>query len=160
MIHSKRKGNAFERQICDIFRSRFNDKFSRVPSSGAIATAQKEELSSEAKVMLSGDIIVPKNFRFSIECKSRREFSLWELIGDAKAIEWQEWFKQATQDASRSHKEPLVIVKYNNRQILAIMSEQFLSEFRNDKVKYIQYDKMIVCLLNKMLKFDRSFFYK
>ena len=158
MIQSKKKGNAFERQICEILRNRFNTSFSRVPTSGAIATAQKEELSDEAKEMLSGDIIVPKNFKFSVECKSRKAFSLWELLGDAKEIEWIEWFEQAAIDANRAKKEPLLIMKYNNRKILAAIDKKFANEIKNIHINYIIYDGMIVCLLNKLLSLDTSFF--
>jgi len=160
MIQSKHKGNAFERQVCGILKERFNQPFNRVPTSGAIGTAQKDILTEEAKGILTGDIICPKNFRFSVECKSRKEFSLWGLLGDAKETEWLDWWKQACEDAHRANKQPIVIVKYNNRKILAFIDGENEAILYNASVRFVKYEDFLVCLLDNILKFPNESFFK
>jgi len=158
-INSIKKGKSFENQVCHIFKKHFRKEFSRVPSSGAIATTRKDQLYENAKEVLSGDIICPPKFRFSVECKSRKDFSLWELLGDSKEIEWHEWFKQARQDAQNSNRAPLVVVKYNNRKLLAFLSAELIMEIEQRNIKHVQYEDFIVMLLDKLLKLPDNFFF-
>lgn len=158
-VNSKKKGNAFENQVCHILRERFNDEFSRVPASGAIATTRKDHLEENAMLVLAGDIITPEDFKFCIECKSRKEFSFWELLGDAKNIEWQDWWEQCYEDAQKCNRLELVIVKYNNRKLLAFLRYSYQDLMLQHGIKFATYDGFIVVLLDKLLELNREFFY-
>lgn len=158
-VNSKAKGNAFERKICEIFRGRFNAEFNRVPASGAIATSRKELLYENARQVLAGDIITPPHFKFSIEAKSRKEFSLWELLGAAATIEWSDWWHQSCQDAAKAGQEPLVIVKYNNRKILAFLADNYENYLKEHSVKYLHYENFLIILLDNLLEFEDRFFW-
>ena len=51
--------------------------------SGGYTTVHKNDnLREDAREILSGDLICPKNFAFSIECKGRGEFNFWDLLND------------------------------------------------------------------------------
>lgn len=159
-INSKKKGNSFENQVCKIFRKRFNKEFSRVPASGAIATTRKDQLYENAKEVLSGDIICPPKFKFSIECKSRKDFSLWELLGDSREVDWSEWWLQCHKDAAASKKEPLLVAKYNNRKLLAFLPANFIVKVEEYGIKHVQYEDFIIILLDKLLKLPDNFFFE
>ena len=60
-VNSRRKGNAFEREIAKLLNTRFNTTdFCRSPGSGAFATTHL--LPQYMKVY--GDLITPENFNF------------------------------------------------------------------------------------------------
>ena len=64
--NSRTKGNSFERKICSILNEFFETtEFIRSPGSGAFSTTHN--LPEHLK--FSGDLITPKSFKFTIECK-------------------------------------------------------------------------------------------
>lgn len=112
---SKNKGQTFERSIVNRLNERFkylaksNEdgvpeiQFTRTPRSGGIyGGANKARLSGiddKAKTVLSGDIIVPNYFRFTIEAKNHAAYPIVHKLltkeGDSKM---NEWIKQAKDD--------------------------------------------------------------
>jgi hypothetical protein len=112
---SNRKGGAFERNIYNGLNERFKHKgeiqedgkpeaqFTRVPRSGGIFGGKNKErlsgISDEAKRVLSGDLIVPEYFRFSIECKNHKGYpKLHSLFTKEGCTKMNEWISQAKDD--------------------------------------------------------------
>lgn len=154
-INSKQKGNSWERALCKILKERFLGKdFSRVPTSGAFFGKSNKEKRSLAednvKEVLSGDIICPSNFRFSIECKSYANISFWDLFNESSDL--HSWIKQCSEDAAFVNKDPLLVVKINNHKPFAVIKlgcDGYIFEHRG----FFFYN------LDDLLKFDDSFFF-
>jgi|GEM_PF-2659650 hypothetical protein len=124
-IASKKKGNRVELEFAKIFTKRFSRTFKRVPQSGAFSTINKDEgLDKSVLDTLSGDLIPPNGFKFSIEIKSRLDFNFWDLLADETENEIDSWIEQAEGEARITNKEPLIIVKVNRRKPFAIFPEK------------------------------------
>ena len=118
-INSKQKGNSWERALCKILKERFPGRdFSRVPTSGAFFGKSNKErrylAEDNVKEVLSGDIICPSNFRFSVECKSYADISFWDLFNESSDL--HSWMRQCSEDAEFTNKFPLLVVKINNHK--------------------------------------------
>lgn len=118
-VNGKQKGNSWERDIANMFSEEFEDTFRRVPNSGAIVGGLnrkliKEGLRQDAVEILAGDIIVPKDFPFSLECKSYQDFEFHRVVqGSCKTLDG--WIEQAESDANVSKKDFLLIMKFNRK---------------------------------------------
>ena len=118
-INSKNKGSSWERALCKILKERFPGRdFSRVPTSGAFFGKSNKERRSLAednvKEVLSGDIICPSDFKFSVECKSYANISFWDLFNESSDL--HSWMRQCSEDAEFTNKIPLLVVKINNHK--------------------------------------------
>lgn len=128
-INSKNKGNTYERQIASEFSEKFNDIFKRVPQSGAIVGGQNRsknlQLREDAQEILAGDIICPKWFPFSVECKNYGEKqapNMYTLLENDSA-KLEEWLSQAKGDAEFAHKEWLILVKITRKAEYAVLDK-------------------------------------
>ena len=136
-INSKNKGSTAERELCKIFNSRFpNHSFKKVPSSGSLFGGsnriQAEGIDSGIVNALVGDIIVPPNFVFSVESKSYKEISFWDLFN--KSSDLHQWFEQAEGDAEFSKRKPMIVAKFNNKQRICFLKDKlegYVFEHRN-----------------------------
>jgi len=166
-INSKKKGNNGELQLVHILEKRFGKgKFKRTPSSGAFTGGKNREgsenLSYEAKVVLASDIIVPMEFKFIIEHKFYNNISFWELFSDKS--NWNQWVKQASDDAEFVNKEPLIIAKYNHhKRIVLIRNGFFMAALRKFQPQ-INYREFIwngyaVLPLEDLLKLPDEFWF-
>ena len=118
-INSKNKGSAWEREVCKIFKRQWPGKdFMRVPSSGALMGKSNKErhsvIDENVKEVLSGDIICPPNFRFSVECKCYAGISFWDLFNESSDL--NSWIKQCSEDAAFANKLPMLIIKINQHK--------------------------------------------
>lgn len=126
-MNSKNKGNTNERQCAKILCERFEGKdFRRTPSSGAIFGQSNKigagNVDSEIKSTLSGDIVTPIDFKFSIEHKAYKQANFWDLFNEKSDI--HSWMKQCENDAEFSNKKPLLVIKYNNKQRICALKEE------------------------------------
>lgn len=138
-MNNKKKGNRVENEFAKILTKRFDQTFKRVPMSGAFGTNMAgTDLREDAKEIFSGDIITPKGFRFSIEVKSRVEFNYWDLLADETKNEIDQWIEQAEGEAEMSQKEPLIIVKVNNKKPFVLFHKQL----KKGKLSYGDYTIM------------------
>jgi hypothetical protein len=120
-INGKQKGNAAERAIANEFSERFNDFFQRVPQSGAITggfnRAKVANLRQDAQEILSGDIIAPAWFPFSIESKCYGEKTgpqMYSILdGNERVLD--KWLEQARGDAAFAKKEFLIYFKITRK---------------------------------------------
>jgi hypothetical protein len=121
-MNSKNKGNTYERKMANLLSDRFKlllneDKgFRRNPDSGSyFGGSNKRKLETHnLDYAVFGDIIVPKLFKFAIECKHYKTAPTFKSIVCQKVTQWDEWIDQAVQDAISAQKEPMIIIKYNN----------------------------------------------
>jgi hypothetical protein len=154
-INSKRKGNSNELYVANLLSERFGKTFKRVPASGAHGTnLANTDLRQDAIEILSGDIICPADFRFSIEVKSRVSFNFWDLL-NKEDTEVDDWIRQAEREAVASKKEFLLIVRVNNRKPFVIVKD--LSPNIVPGVIYKNYDIM---RMDYFLEFENTFFFK
>ena len=126
-INSKRKGSAAELSLVHELNDRFkNYTFARSVQSGAYTGGfnqyRAEALTEEQKLVFSGDIRVPKNFKFTIEHKAYATLDFWELFN--KGSNLYKWYDQSETDARNVGKKPMLVVKINNhKRIVFIKTE-------------------------------------
>lgn len=160
MVNGKNKGNQFERKISNIFSKRFEERtgkensFRRNSDSGSFFgnTNQKRIKTHDLDHANFGDILTPKDFKFSIECKNYKTAPSLKSIISNKISEWDKWIKQAEQDAFNSNKEFMLIIKYNGVEELVLLKR----ELKNPIFKYNEYN---VELLTSILNLEDGFFF-
>jgi len=90
---SKAKGSSFERDVAAFLSKTYDEKFLRVPGSGAYIggknQARKQFLDEGQIRTFKGDIIPGQSFtRFNAECKSYKDFPFHlVLTGDCKQLD-------------------------------------------------------------------------
>ena len=121
-VNGKNKGNTFERKIANLLSARFKEflgietAFRRNSDSGSyfggsnMHRVAKHDLDNAC----FGDLMCPKNFAFSVECKHYKSAPSFQSVINKDVTQWDTWLKQAEQDATNSDKLLLLIVKYNN----------------------------------------------
>ncbi len=154
-IQSKNKGNRIELKLAKILTERFGEEFRRTPMSGGWGTSNRDSnIREDALEVLSGDIMCPTKFKFSIESKGRADFNFWDILNeDTEHLEIDEWIKQAENDAKIVGKEPLVYVKVNNRKPFVIFPKSLLD---GD----IRYHKYTIMRFDYFLTLPDDFFFK
>lgn len=155
-INSKNKGSSWERAFCKILKERFPGRdFSRVPTSGAFFGKSNKEKRSLAednvKEVLSGDVICPSEFKFSVECKSYAEISFWDLFNESSDL--NSWIKQCSEDSEFVNKVPLLAVKINNHK-------PFVATTLNLPNQIFTYKGFNFFRLDDFLKFDDATFFE
>ncbi len=121
-VNGKQKGNTFERKIANTFSDRFRDMlgiekgFRRNPDSGSFFGGQNESRTEVygTEFAVFGDLICPKTFLYSIECKHYKSAPSFQSLVNADVKQWDLWISQAEQDSQKSNKKMLLIVKYNS----------------------------------------------
>lgn len=153
-INSKSKGNRNELFFAKALTERFNQKFTRVPMSGGFSTFHRGTGVKESAIQdLSGDIIAPEGFKFSIEIKSRADFNFWDLINENEN-DIDRWLEQAEQDSEVSNKLPLLIIKVNNRKPFVLFKRDLIEDCR------LTYKDYAVVRFDYFLEFEDSFFFQ
>ena len=120
-VNGKSKGSTFERKIANLLSARFESvtgikqSFRRNTDSGSYfgGTNQKRVVTHDLDHANFGDLICPNNFNYSIECKFYKSGPTFASIVKGKVTQWDDWLAQATQDASNSQKDMMLIIKYN-----------------------------------------------
>ena len=114
-INSSNKGRTFEREICKILAENFGGEYRRVPMSGGFMGGanrlRNKEVRQDAKDILSGDIICPDDFPFSVECKHHKEIRWTELN--------KYWIK-IKEEANKMKRIPLLIYRENRKPIMVM----------------------------------------
>jgi len=165
-INSKSKGDKYERKIASLLSSHFKEitgvdkAFVRNRSSGAYLGGKNKV---RADGMLDehkdvGDIIVPSDFRFEIECKHYSTPPSFKQIISDNIPQWDKWIEQAEQDAETSGRDGfLLIVKYNLVPDIVILST---SEF-SYLPRIMTYKSLYqVVKLEDLLKLNKDKFFK
>jgi hypothetical protein len=113
---SKVKGRAFEYVIRDLFTEAFNEKFERVPLSGALA-------------YLKGDVYCPNlpKFPWCIEAKNHKVVD-WNNVLTAKSSQLIAFWQQAVREAAVMKKDPLLIYKWDRSKIYVCWNDSIRVE--------------------------------
>ena len=163
--NSKQKGNTFERKVCDTLNERFGkDLFHRTPGSGAFATTHK----LPDHLLLEGDIMVPLNFKFCIECK--KGYNTEGLATFFKEKSLVKGFLEKLEKQARSiEKLPLLIIGQDRQPTLAITPRLLELESLNDvglnEVGHLSlvvpplYYVYTMLTLTDFLQLDTNYFY-
>lgn len=121
-VNGKSKGNTFERKIANLLSARFETytglekSFRRNSDSGSYfggMNAHRVE-KHDLDHAVFGDLMCPRNFNFSIECKHYKSAPSFQSIINKLVPQWDTWIKQVEQDSESANKLPLLIIKYNN----------------------------------------------
>lgn len=131
MTNPKNKGNGFERKIANLLSDRFKaatgieKAFRRNADSGSFfggSNVRRTETHDTGKANF-GDIIVPDNFKFSLECKHYKSAPSFAMILKQDCKEWDKWLDQANQDAKSSNKKMALVIKYNGIEEFVILGD-------------------------------------
>lgn len=121
-VNGKQKGNQFERDMANYLSSKFSsylgiqNGFRRSIDSGSFfgKSNQKRIDTHDTDTATFGDIMCPKSFKYSVECKNYKTAPKLDSIFKQNLKQWDDWLIQAEQDAKNSNKRVCLIVKYNN----------------------------------------------
>ena len=166
----KKKGNNGERDFVGLLNERFAPhKFIRTPQSGAIMGGQNfaknagiEEHIIEA---LSSDIIVPKLFKWALEHKSYNQDSIriGHLLRDNETDDIKDWWEQVKTDASKSGKEPLLVVKLDNAERFCVLRykivKDVLSKFNNLVIWKNKDENLVLVRLKELFELPDDFYF-
>lgn len=110
---SKTKGRSFEYVVRDAFSKNFDNKFERVPLSGALE-------------YLKGDVYCPwlPNFPYCIEAKHHKEVTWNNLISAKKSSLLLDFWKQTIREAEQMKKKPLLVYKWDRSKIYCCWDDE------------------------------------
>lgn len=149
-INSRNKGNAFERKICSLLNEKFKTKdFNRTPGSGAYAT--NHHLPSHLKIY--GDLITPKNHKFTYELKKGYNKEGVSSLFNKKSELWK-FLDQCEITEQKSGRPCLLIWAQDNKNILCFCRVGLFPELPNT-VKFAEY---VIYEFKNILNVDESWF--
>lgn len=163
-VNGCRKGKASERDLCHELEEIFpGEIFRRVPGSGMFMGGfnfnRNMQINDGAKQTLTGDIITPTFFKFSIESKAYDDTPLFHKVLTGEDKDLDKWIKQASDDANKVDKKFLLIFKITSKRkafiCMNIIDFGEYSSSRNLKLpeNYLIYK-------NKYIIFEKSVFFE
>jgi len=132
-VNGKAKGSSFERKIANLLSDRFKSitgieqSFRRNPDSGSFfgGSNKRRTETHDLDYAIFGDLICPKNFKFSVECKFYKQGPTFAAIVKGDITQWDDWLKQAKQDSELYHKGLMLIMKYNGISEVVLTEQQY-----------------------------------
>ena len=117
---SKDKGNAWV-EVAKFLEENFEGKFSRVPRSGAMFGGENAENADGERTdvveILSGDIITPKEFPFTIDPKHYDDFKFSHLLdGENKLLDG--WIESCEKDAHLAKRLPMIMAQFSYIEVM------------------------------------------
>ena len=110
-INSRSKGNRFERTIAKWWQEWTGYEFGRVPGSGSLRWKKTDNITGD---LCCTDDKHARRFPFSIECKSYEDIRFEHILLGNKSCKILGFWEQASRDAKRANKVPILIMKYNS----------------------------------------------
>lgn len=157
--NSRTKGNAFERKICKLLNEFFNTtEFMRSPGSGAFSTTHN--LPEHLK--FSGDLITPKTFKYTIECKKGYNRENLGSLFDIKS-NIGSFIAQAEKDSQKINKNFLLILQQDRKNILCLFNKNksqalfFYAEISDHIIVNINKSSYVICRLEELLITVKSY---
>jgi Holliday junction resolvase len=135
----KAKGNHAERSCAKILEARFNQPFTRSIMSGG----NREQ----------GDILCPPEFRYTIEVKHGYNLDPWHFLTGSEQL--NKFILQATTQAMKDGKQPLLLYRANRKPWLAGVQKQTFP-FETS----LTYGIFSFVLLNDLLSLADDFFFQ
>jgi hypothetical protein len=132
-VNGKKKGNAYERSIANLFSEEFDDNFKRVPMSGAFTGGvniyRVQGLREDVKEGMTGDIICPKWWPATVECKHYGDEPKFHQVLEGKSKKMDEWLQQCRQEWETTTKDfYLLIFKINRKGEYVTVPYEFIPE--------------------------------
>ena len=121
-VNGKNKGNRTELNLCKLLTKYFGKDFVRSVGSGN--RWSQANLSETAKQVYSGDICVPEEFKWVIECKGGYEDDMHLeniLNGDDGLSRLDEFIEQVSKDAEYCKRKPIILWKRNRKPWIAMI---------------------------------------
>ena len=106
-MNSKRKGNRFELAVSKWLTLWSGYKFQRTPYSGA--NHFNRELASD---IMCADPKHQFRCKISVECKSYKDIKFEHILLGNKGSDINKFWAQASMDAKRAHKAPILCMRY------------------------------------------------
>ena len=157
--NSRTKGNTFERKVCKIFNDFFETtEFIRSPGSGAFSTTHN--LPEHLK--FSGDLLTPKTFKYTIECKKGYNKENLGSIFNTKS-DLIAFIDQAEKDSLKLNKNFLLILQQDRKEVLCLFNEKkslalsTYAENRDHVYLHISRGDYIICKLEDLLEETKKF---
>lgn len=153
-INGKKKGNRTELDLVKLLSEKFGKSFSRTVASGA--RWSQANLPRHAAEVFSGDLIVPKGFKFAIESKGGYDSIDIGSIFITGNKELDGFLDQAVEDGRRCNRKPMLCWKRTRKPWIAFVLS---SEVENHDFKYsVKYGKWTGVALEYLLQLEREFF--
>jgi len=138
-VNGKSKGSAFERKIANRLSARFEvslgikNSFRRNPDSGSFFGGGNKSRTESYSLdyAIFGDLICPRNFTYSVECKHYKSPPSFQSVLNHTVTQWDGWLAQAEQDAASSNKQMVLIIKYNNVDIMVFLKTPISGKYHN-----------------------------
>jgi hypothetical protein len=149
-VNGKKKGSRYELEVAKDLSARYKETFRRVPQSGAIVGGlnriYNEGLREDAAEILAGDIICPKWFPFSVECKNYANSPKIHNLLSIGDKDLDKWIKQAKGDAEFAKKEWLIFFKVTTgrKSYACLDMNKFAETCPRVPNKYISYKGSII----------------
>jgi hypothetical protein len=117
---SQRYGKGFEYEVRDLLRESSGlAEFERTPHSGSLFGGSNkykvDKSRDDAVELLSGDLMCPENWRWTVECKNHEDVPIHQLFlgGNSETID--EFLAQTHESATTAGKEPLLFIKWRKK---------------------------------------------
>lgn len=154
-IKSKQKGNKNELECCKLLEKWTGEKFIRTPASGGRRLQNNSSF--------CGDVVKENedfDFKFSVETKHYKEIDFAEFIKPTSFI--MKVWKQATADAIRANKLPLVVLRKNGMtagSFMVYFGSEFYTYLELKGITSTGYNDEIVGITSEdLLKLDYKVF--
>lgn len=153
-IDGKKKGSRTELDLTKILNARFGTGFSRSVGSGN-RWGQVNHLPKHAQEVFSGDLVVPKGFKFVIESKGGYDGIDMSSVFVHGNSELDGFLDQVTKDSKRCGRKPMLCWKKTRKPWLAfVLTKDLTGQFKYK----MQYGKWTVVALEHLLKLEDEFF--
>lgn len=123
----KRKGGAFERDICRIISLAwsggvYKDLCWRSAGSGSHATVSKSKVKAHhGDICAMSPIIEPLFKIFNIECKFYKKIDITDVLRGNKGSKLMQFWRQTLRSAKLSHRMPVLIARRNNFPTMLVL---------------------------------------
>jgi Holliday junction resolvase len=153
-VNGKRKGSRTELDLTKLLTNRFKSSFSRTVGSGS--RWSQAALPKHAMEVFSGDLVVPKGFKFAIESKGGYDsIDLGSVFIDGNR-ELDNFLQQATDDAARAGRKPMLCWKRTRKPWIAFVLTKDMPH--NDYKYTIKYREWTGVLLEYLLESPDEYF--
>lgn len=121
---NKRIAYVQEKRVADRLSERLGGEFYPTPRSGGLRWKEREDT--------IGDVVTPKWFPFTIECKHSKEvcfLRLFDTRGPNTSKDFISWWGEACENALRSGKTPMLVVGKSHRKDLVVVPQDSIPTF-------------------------------
>lgn len=153
-VNGKKKGNRTELDLVKTLTDRFGKSFSRTVGSGA--RWSQANLPRHAAEVFSGDLVVPKGFRFAIESKGGYDSIDIGSVFISGNKELDNFLIQALDDAKRCGRKPMLCWKRSRKPWMAFVQSEEIANINFDYS--LKYGNWTAVALEYLLKLHDDFF--